>query len=313
MKAQVYYLRFQAPVTGLPRAPALFGHLAWMERWRSGEAGLRNLLESFRENPPFLLSSAFPVARGQGKRLPLLPRPKLPPVLERDSRKRKALKRIRYLPFDLFRRVAEEGDMVLAEALEGAAHVLDGAALVPSGYHVELAEEVRTRVGIARATGTHAPGVLFSDAALRVAEAVVYVTFTSDSFGPQWFEARLREIGLSGFGGKKSIGYGAFGVENGGEVELPEASEASAYTMLSPALPLDVEGWYSVEPYWGRLGEHYAFAENPFKRVYYRAVEGSTFRKRPTGTLLEVTPKPPPEEEVRVYEYLYPFALGVRA
>jgi len=312
MKARVYRLRFRAPVTGLPRAPALFGHLAWAERWRAGEAGLRELLEAFRSEPPFLLSSAFPVAEGNEGSLLLLPRPKLPPVSEKDSRKRKALKRVRYLPFELFSRVAEEGERALVGAYEGGSYRLDGGSFVPRGYRVRAASESRTRVGIARATGTYAPGVLFTDVAEQVAEAVIYATFASQTYGPEWFEARLREVGRMGFGGRKSIGYGAFEVEAGGEIELPEAAKANAHTLLSPALPQTSQGWYAVEPYWGRLGEHYALASNPFKRAYYRAVEGSTFRTRPAGVLLEVTPEPPPEEGVRISEYLYPLTLGVR-
>ncbi len=314
MKARAYFLRFKSPVTRLPRAPALFGQLVWAERWFLGNSGVRRLLGAFMDGaPPFLVSSAFPVAQRGPERLPLLPRPKLPPLLLKDTRKRKALKRVQYLAFELFQHVAEGGEERLAELLEDDAQTLVEGALVPNGSRLRMVFEARTRVGIARATGTHAHGVLFSETALRLEEAVVYATFLSGEYGPEWFGARLREVGRQGFGGKKSIGYGAFEVEDHGELELPEASRATAYTLLAPVLPADGEGWYAVEPYWGRLGEHYAFAQNPFKRLYYRAVEGSTFKTLPPGVMLEVTPEPPPEEGVRIYEYLYPFALGVHA
>jgi len=314
MKARAYFLRFKSPVTRMPRAPALFGQLVWAERWFLGASGVRRLLEAFTEgSPPFLLSSAFPVAQRGPERLPLLPCPKLPPVLVKDSRKRKALKRARYLTFELFQQVAEGGEKRLAGLLEDDAQTLVEGALVPRGSRLRMVSEARTRVGIDRVAGTHAPGVLFSETALRLEEAVVYATFAPGEYGPEWFEARLHEVGRQGFGGKKSIGYGAFEVEDGGELELPEASGATAYTLLAPVLPPDGEGWYAIEPYWGRLGEHYALAQNPFKRVHYRAVEGSTFKTPPAGVLLEVTPEPPPEEGVQIYEYLYPFALGVRA
>ncbi len=313
MKARTYYLRFKAPVTELPRAPALFGHLAWMVLWHEGRVRLEAFLQAFEEGPPpFLLSSAFPVARKGEDRLPLLPRPKRPPLMEKDTRKRKTLKRIRYLSFSLFRKVAEKGDAPLAEAIEDGSHTLFHEALVPRGYEVAAMSEARTRVGIARASGTHAPGVLFTESALRIREAVIYAAFSSPTYGPAWFADLLMAIGRQGYGGKKSIGYGVFDVEDGGEIELPEAPGANAHTLLSPALPPEGDGWYGLEPYWGRLGEHFALGPNPFKRVYIRAVEGSTFRNPPEGKLLDVTPEPAPETEARVREYLFPFTLGVR-
>ena len=313
MRARVYFLRFRAPLTELPRAPALFGHLAWMVFWREGRTGLEDFFQAFEEEPPpFLLSSAFPVARRASDRLPLLPRPKRPPLMEKDTHRRKTLKKIRYLPFTLFQRVAEEGDAPLVDAIEDGGHTLTHGALVPHGYELRLAGVARTRVGIARSTGTHAPGILFSDAALRLEEAAIYAVFPTGAYGPAWLAEMLSAIGRQGFGGKKSIGYGVFEVEDGGEVELPEAPRPNAYTLLSPALPPDEDGWYGLEPYWGRLGEHFALGANPFKRIYVRAVEGSTFRSRPKGLLLDVTPEPPPGPGIRVREYLFPLALGVR-
>lgn len=313
MKARSYYLHFRAPVTGLPRAPALFGHLAWAVYWRDGKDALEQFLGTFEAgSAPFLISSAFPVARKEQERLPLLPRPRCTPLMVADTRLRKQMKSVRYLTHELFGRVAQNGEAALLEALKEGAHELVGDALVPKGFIVKAASESRTRVGIARNTGTHAPGVLFTEGALRIQEVVVYATFTSEKYGPSWFEDLLRAVGRQGYGGKKSIGYGVFDVENGGEIELPEAEEANAFTLLAPALPPTGDGWYDVEPYWGRLGEHFALAANPFKRIYIRAVEGSTFPSPPAGRLLDVTPEPAPENGTRIREYLFPFTLGVR-
>jgi len=313
MKARVYYLKFNAPVTDLPRAPALFGHLAWATLWGGGKEELENLLLSFENDPPpFLLSSTFPVAQRGEERLPLLPRPKVLPYMVEDTRIRKSLKKIRYLTFELFGEVARSGDEALARLMGGEDFKIEKGALVPRGFKLPLTVEERTRVGIARTTGTHAPGVLFSDRATRLEEAVVYARFTSEIYGAPWFLSVLKEVGKYGFGGKKSIGYGSFEVEDGGEIELPEAEGANAHTLLSPALPPDGDGWYSLEPYWGRLGEHFALSSNPFKRLYLRAVEGSTFRSRPGGSLLDVTPEPAPEPGVSIREYLFPLTLGVR-
>jgi len=314
MNARAFILRFRAPLRELPRSTSLYGHLAWAMRWRHGEEGLEAFLRDFEQDrPPFLLSSAFPVARRGDDPSLLLPRPKLPPTLVEDTRKRKALKQIRYLSLEQFEAVAEEGEQAVVELLDDPNLEASHGALLPRGCQIEMASEQRTRVGINRLTGSHEPGVLFSDRVLRIKEAVVYVVSRNESYGPEWLKNMLSLVGAQGFGGGKSVGYGTFEVLDMGDVVLPETKTPTAHTLLSPALPPEGRGWYAVEPYWGRLGEHFALAANPFKRAYVRAVEGSTFSSPPAPAVLDLTPNPPPADGVRIREFLIPFTLGVRA
>lgn len=295
MKVRAFHLALRS-IEAPPSAPTLWGHLAWWVRYTQGEKALLEWLEAFQHDPPFLISSAFPTG--------YLPRPLLPQIQVQDTKQRKALKRIRYLGFATFERVIREGEKALLDSPE----LLEGKT--PS-----LRRATQTRVGISRITGTAQGGILFTDRVYWLNDKrdqqtwTVYVQLRQEA---DYLETALRGIGLFGYGGKASVGLGRFEVVDTQEIDLPETENPTHYVTLAPTLP-EGEGFWALETYWGRLGGHYAQVETPFKRPYLRAVEGSVFKEKPGGRLLDVTPSPAPEEGVRVWEYLYPFPLGVRA
>ncbi|MCS7069709.1 MAG: RAMP superfamily CRISPR-associated protein [Meiothermus sp.] len=290
MRVLAFHLRLGSLAHPLS-APTLWGHLAWWVRYTQGEDGLGAWLQEFQNKPPFLISSAFP--RGY------LPRPLLPPVQVQDTLKRKKLKGLRYLSLETFKRVIQEGEQALLNSPE-----------LEKSQTPRVRVASQTRVGIARATGTAQEGILFTDRIYWLGQQVwtVYVQMRGEA---DYLETALREIGAFGYGGKASVGLGRFEVVAVEEMELPEAENPAHYVTLAPTLP-EGEGFFALETYWGRLGGHYAQAETPFKRPYLRAREGSVFRQVPSAKLLDVTPEPAPEAQVRVWEYLYAFPLGVR-
>ncbi|RDI94742.1 CRISPR-associated protein Csm4 [Meiothermus sp. QL-1] len=294
MKVRAFHLALGS-ISAPPSAPTLWGHLAWWVRYTQGEAALKEWLLAFRQDPPFLISSAFPTG--------YLPRPLLPPVQVQDTVERKKLKGLRYLSLETFKRVVQEGETALRESPELTQDKAPSISLA-----------TQTRVGIARSTGTAQEGILFTDRVYwlnnRKGEQTwtVYVHLRQEA---AYLEEALRDIGTFGYGGKASVGLGRFEVVGTQEMDLPEAPKPTHYVTLSPTLPQG-EGYWALETYWGRLGGHYALAETPFKRPYLRAKEGSVFKEKPAGGLLDVTPEPAPEAGVQVWEYLWAFPLGVR-
>lgn len=101
MRATLFRLYFQGPLKALPRAPTLLGHLFWWYRYTHGREALEELLERFRQEPPFRLSSVYPEG--------WLPRPKLPPVQVEETTLRKALKSLSLVRLDTFQALAERG------------------------------------------------------------------------------------------------------------------------------------------------------------------------------------------------------------
>jgi CRISPR-associated protein Csm4 len=295
MSTYAFDLTFLSPVTHLPSAQSLFGHLAWWERYSQGEDALEALLHAFADSPPFLLSSAFPAG--------FLPKPLLPPVQDErleDSRFRKLSKRLRYLSFPAFQGVIEHGERAFLDLVERE----DGTT------RAQLEIVTRTRVGINRQTGTAQEGILFTETVTQPqGRWTVYMRPLHGAYSPDWLAASLRAIGEQGYGGRASVGLGRFSVAGPQEVVLPEAKGANAYTTLAPCLP-HAEGYYALETYWGRLGGHFAHHDNPFKRPYLRAKVGSSFRgeAREAGRLLPVADL----GEGTIYDYLYPFPVAVK-
>ncbi len=287
MRATLFRLYFQGPLKELPRAPTLLGHLLWWYRYAYGREALEGLLE----NPlPFRLSSVFPEG--------WLPRPKLPPVQVEETVLRKAIKNLQLVSLETFQEVAEKGEVALLEAPE-----VRGKKAPPEPRRLR-----RSRVGIDRGTGAARRGILFTQELLFPDPRTPYALY---ALGEPPFDLLdgLRFVGEMGFGGGASVGLGRFRVEEPLSVELPEAKGANAYATLAPG-PLEGAVYYELEPYWGRLGGAYVGAK-PFKGPFFRTREGSVYREA-TALYLDTTPEDPPEEGVRVLDFLGVFPLGVR-
>lgn len=282
------------------RAPTLFGHLAWAVREQRGEVALRDWLEPFETQPPFLLSSAFPTG--------FLPRPLLPSAPAANTQLRKDVKRVRYLPFELFREVCSRGEIALVEAMRD-----DVGA---SQRHPDWVPSSRTRVTIDRSSGGALQGALYDDDLLWYDGAGSGTTLSIYLRGetPAIDDAvtLLRWVGNLGYGGRASIGMGRFSVTNIAAATLPEAPNATHAVTLAPVLPrADMQGYWRLETYWGRLGGHFATHAKPFKRPHLRVLEGSTLDAATRGGMLDVTPDPPPAPGVRILDYLWAFPLPV--
>ena len=290
MRVSLFRLYFQGPLKELPRAPTLLGHLLWWYRYTHGRKALEGLLESFRQDPPFRLSSVYPEG--------WLPRPKLPPVQVEETALRKTLKSLRLITLETFAMVAERGEEALLQAPE-----VRGEKAPPEPRRLR-----RSRVGIDRATGAARRGILFTQELLFPDPQTAYALYV---MGEAPFDLRdaLAFVGEMGFGGGASVGLGRFRVEGPFALELPEAQGANAYATLAPG-PLEGALYYELEPYWGRLGGGYVGAK-PFKRPHFRTREGSVYREA-KALLLDTTPEEPPEAGARTWEFLGVFPLGVR-
>jgi CRISPR-associated protein Csm4 len=54
-------IRLKSPIGTPWQADTIIGHLAWMERFKEGESGVKAFLSPFlKGEPPFVLSDGFP-------------------------------------------------------------------------------------------------------------------------------------------------------------------------------------------------------------------------------------------------------------
>jgi CRISPR/Cas system CSM-associated protein Csm4 (group 5 of RAMP superfamily) len=139
-----------------------------------------------------------------------------------------------------------------------------------------------------------------------------------DKTWAEWAEHWLKLLAQSGYGAKKSAGYGYFELENWkrftGFDEAPAG--ANGFITLSnwaPALDDPTNGFYARKVKYGKLGEELASSDNPFKFPLVMLTTGASFyADSPVrdwyGRLVQgIAPIDP-----RVVQYGYAFAVPAR-
>lgn len=261
-----------------------------------GTPPLEELLGRFDEEPPFLVSSAFPFYE-ETLFLPF-PRVELPPRAEEKERgAKKRLKESPWIPFEDFARLLD-GESV--EDLGGNEDRLPRKELLP-------------RVALDRDS---------SNSAIYYVRRVVFPPggglWTLLDVKDESLEPALRQtfrlLGEMGVGGERTMGCGFFDPEFG---EAPRAlaerlAGTAPYVALSRVSPeKPEEAAAKVDRY--ALVESKGWMSSPTgmqrkrKSVMFFA-EGSSFKERVRGQLLCVTPQDGPGHSV--YRYGYGTYLG---
>lgn len=284
--------------TGTPwQADTVFGHLCWVLAHRDGEAALRQFLQPFLDGEPtFLLSDGFPPG--------FLPRPltfKLPADdTPEQFRKNRQLRKLAFL---------NDGDFSRA---------VYGEVFKPEDNSAELKRKSSTRAvlknQISRLTGTTGEeGNLFGFIEHWMPEVVIYGKVHED------YEDALKELFRDfkyfGYGKRKAVGYGAIDTLGFTPFEgFPVPDGANGFVALSAFVPLPddpTEGCWRLRVKYGRLGEEFAFSENPFKKPLVMLEPGSVFYdmqvKEHYGRMLKDVSAVHPE--VVHYGYALPVAM----
>lgn len=254
-------------------------------------------------DPPFVLTSTFPLAGG----LRFFPPPLTARVPPEKSENAKAFKRVQFVSERLYRRLLE--GVMLASL--GKVHELQGGKLwvapeevkhLPKGLQTANGkvwdEEQRPRVALDRAS--QASTLFFTG----------QITFAEDCglwFGLRWLKADpilqkqviglLEDLADAGLGAERNSGLGAAAIQSLGELELPDPHQR--WTTLSRYLPRPNET--SVM---GQAGSSYGlknvggWLDSPAKPAQRRKavnllVEGSVFASLPgavPGQVADVRP-----------------------
>lgn len=273
MNLHWYHARFgvKSMVASGWQSDTIFGHLCWALRYAEGEKALDEFLALYDiGEPPVILSDGFP---GD-----LLPRP-LASVAQRPRatgsgnleqercafRQAKKAKGARFLSTDGFRR-ALNGETVTAE---------------------DIGFEQRRSVlknQIDRLTGTTGgEGHLYEFQEYHWSSVSVYMN-VAKGFETN-VEKLLRHIESTGYGKKKSSGYGQVKLESFEPFDgFPVPSDGNGFVSLSafnPSARDPVKGaWQTIVKY-GKMGEEYATGGNPFKNPLLMFQAGSTFYDMP--------------------------------
>lgn len=268
------------------QADTLFGHCCWLAQYAGGDAALKPLLDPFRNGapPPLLFSNGFPTDR--------LPRPL---VLDPSHNRQRS-------------KAAQISDMEARKASVGVRWVsVDEFNALRCGKQIVIAKREDVALSrpvlknqINRITGGTTPvdpdddepgggnlyGVVeeaFVDrSALRpvAVNTVVYVRAQDQAWADLAHEL-LRELTRTGYGAKKSVGYGQFEliewIPFDGFAQVPNANGFVSLSNWVPARTDPTRGSYTTLVKYGKLGEELATTENPFKFPLLMLTAGSTF------------------------------------
>lgn len=283
-------------------ADTIFGNLCWIKAWREGEDALKAFLGEYKNgNPAFILSDGM-----QGD---LLPAPAhLSLAVQKGEcfeayHKAKKLKKIAWLSQDIFESV-RKGNLEIEQSAE-----------VKS-----FKPFITLHSSINRISGTTgAEGSLFEleEYALTEAKQFISIYLKIREGWEEKFFSLFKDLSLTGYGKKKSVGKGAFEII--GELEpfdkFNDFDGANAFMSLSNFVPAKNDpavGFYKTLVKYGKLGGEFTFCGKPFKKPLMMLTAGSSFKvdgniKPFYGRMIEgIAPVKP-----GVLHYGYAFAVPV--
>jgi len=261
-------LRFYplAPFTVYPDSYTLFGAFCWGYRYLFGADELNELIERFKKEPPFLLSSFLPVLKGEI----YFPKPRLESgeveLTEESYRLRKRFKKLSFIRWELFKKVLNgevKTEMELAQLLQ------------PPDFTSFFVRENLLHATINRLllSTTESAPLYNREAVFFRTPFSVLVLFYDESL----IEAVEASFKFVRIGGDKSIGRGAFELKRFDRSELLDyfTNPTDRFFTLSPTLPderIDAEkSLYDVKPYLGVVEQYYEPIGAPLwkKRMLY--------------------------------------------
>lgn len=249
-----------------------------------GEETLQKFLGLYLEGKPvFTLSDGLLEVNGEV----LFPKPlKQPPLSSESLPKQEKMKKF-------LRRKEERGrKFITAKHLQ---LFLDGNmeeyeemfASESQQIAPPVQNDLRIHVGIDRDTMKSEESKLFQTKPEYLGEgtgfAVLVKILDEQAYSEFEVEPILREVFETGYGKKKSSGYGAFtvvGFTDYGMIEEPESG--SGFVTLGNYLPAAVDeanpGFYDHMVKYGKLGEYRSAGSNPFKKPLILLKPGSCFK-----------------------------------
>ncbi len=313
---------------------ALVARLAARESPDAVEAGMRPFEEG---DPPFLLTSTFPaVFPPEGKPVLFFPVPltaRRPTGKPPSAVRPKDLKRVRFVSEGVYRALL--AGKTLAGVYPQAQRAGQGALLLaaedwarlPSAWRREgegltlWQVTKRPRVTVGR---TDNRSNLFHVGAVHYREGAGLwfgvLWRHDDAFWAARFQGLLEDLGESGLGAERSVGYGQAALKPLGDLELPDPRADGPWTLLSrywprademPALQKERAAYELVRV--GGWVDGVGQRRRVLHMVAEGAVLGSLRHPGPYGAVADVRPRYPADPDPlghAVYRYGYALAVG---
>jgi len=270
------------------QSDTIYGHFCWRLKEQLGENKLAEFLQCYHEEKPI-----FTLSNGLLEKNDVIffskPYYDTPLNIESNSKKERIEKFLKHKKIKTKKVITLEqlnlfltGDTIDYEASFERTEIKN--LRIP-----KLKQDLRISVEIDRSTFSHKEGQLFSynpfyvdDEEEQTFFIVLIKILDDEKFKSFQCEEILKSVFETGFGKKKSSGYGQFEVleltdYNG----FKEPKETNGFLALGNYLPSAndkiEDGYYEYNVKYGRLGESFSQGTNPFKRPIILFQSGSCF------------------------------------
>ena len=275
------YLKPRSTYRTVLHSDTLFGCMCWAIREVFSEARLEELLKQFdSENPPFLLSSAFPFRNNESDgRTHFYPRPMLMPTEFEspqsidEAEQQKKFRKVKWVSEEILGKFTSgtwnEADYYASDTWEAEG---------PREKTIEVQHNTIDRLS----GGTTPSGNLYSLTEYAISDGGLFFLLDGET---DVVEGTLGFLEHFGIGGDSSLGKGQFEIEVI-DADLPAAPEgADRFMTLSLYAPRESEiatvrsdgAWYNLVVRKGKVGGPFLRVDDFWKKSLTMFSEGSTF------------------------------------
>lgn len=323
---KAYRLKFLSKSTPV-RAYTIFGALCWAYRLEGKD--LENLLKGFKEgNPPFLVSTPFPIAESKHGYSLIFPKPtmEISKEFSRDDYicgkiNRKPLKKAKYVSFGVFKEIIEGKIHQEKDLANTDKYMESGGVIVHAGDKADFKDHEDLSVRNILNRITMKSENLFTERYYLFSDRWFLVKFYDESY-VSILEECFKLIEDIGLGANKNLGWGRVKIEplKGFDEEINylegKVKPSARFISLSPVIPykdsLNIdESTYEYEIYKSPVDTTLGATFIWKKKVLYLK-EGALLQKKQnrkwTGCLKNVGSE---ELKVTAYQYGYEFPVAV--
>lgn len=282
MKTIKIKLRQKSGLLSPLQSDTIYGHYCWRLKEKKGESKLKDFISLYKNyNPPYIISDGFIESNNEC----YIPNPlifKKPKSVEKKSDQ--------ILSF-VERKLKKDSKLIsindAVKKLNGLDSIIELISAEKGLGNFLPKESLRISVQIDRKAMNSFEGKLFEYNPV-LANPKSFTSILIKVLDEEYFEVNnclniLKDCFETGFGKKKSSGYGQFMVEDISDFnEIEEPSDSNAFMVLGNYLPSKDDGitplGYDINTKYGKLGEELSQSENPFKNPIVFLKAGSCFK-----------------------------------
>lgn len=312
-------------VTPYPHSDTIFSAICSAYLQLFGAEKLHEMLTEFKENPPFLISSAFPYYDSGESKIYFFPKPLLLTLLEEETLPIKELKDLSFLSESTFKTFISGGVETLLTELKSGKLQIKGRLMISEDESLTLKVNklyevsLRPRNRLSRLDSFSEP--YYVGVTYYFSSGIFFLLDIRDDEVTHRIIQCLNMLSDEGFGGERTVGYGRFKYEIE-RLTLNQVDDAEAYLTLSLYHPTceEAEAFLKLTGKWYyKCITRTGYVQSPFygspklKRPLRMMLEGSIFPKIEDRNLYGDFPAVLDElEHHPVYRYGYAFPLGVK-